>query len=185
MIRFVISVVLALTILAFFSFGIFAQEEEFQYVGMKNCKMCHTSKKSGESYKIWQESAHATAYQTLANEQSQKIAAEMGIEDPQKDEKCLKCHVTGYGEPASKYGKDYSMEEGVTCEACHGPGSEYKSMKIMKQIYAGEVEGSKYGLVEPDAALCKTCHNEESPTFKGFDYEKFVAQIAHPVPSGK
>jgi hypothetical protein len=159
-----------------------AQDKTFKYVGVKNCKMCHSSKKSGEAFKIWEASAHATAYETLANEESQKIAKEMGIDDPQKADACLKCHITGFGVDAALKEKGYAMEQGVTCETCHGPGSEYNPMKIMKQITAGEINGADYGLIEPDKALCVSCHNEESPTFKGFDYEEYVSQIAHPTP---
>ena len=39
------------------------------------------------------------------------------------------------------------------------------------------------GLIIPDEALCKTCHNEKSPTFKGFNYAEMNAKIAHPNPA--
>ncbi len=185
MFKFVMSSILILLVLSFFTLGIIAQDSQPKYIGVKNCKMCHISKKSGEAYNIWAASAHAKAYQTLATPEAKEIAKKNDIEDPQKSEKCLKCHVTGYGQPAADFEKSYSMEEGVTCEACHGPGSEYNSIKVMKQITAGEVDGAKFGLVIPDAALCKKCHNEESPTFKGFDFEKFATQIAHPIPGEK
>jgi len=90
-----------------------------KYIGTFKCKMCHNSAKKGKIYDTWAATKHATAYKTLASEESKKIAKEKGIEDAQKDEKCLKCHVTGYGEAT---GDKYSMDEGVTCEACHGPG---------------------------------------------------------------
>ena len=180
--RTVLSTVLILVVVSFFTLDGFAQDKTFNYVGVKNCKMCHSSKKSGEAYKIWLESAHATAYETLGNEESKKIAAEQGIEDAQKAGECLSCHITAYGVEDARLEKGYSMEEGVTCEACHGPGSEYNPMKIMKQITAGEVDGAEYGLIAPDKELCVSCHNEKSPTFKGFNYEEFVAKIAHPTP---
>jgi hypothetical protein len=41
------------------------------------------------------------------------------------------------------------------------------------------------GLIVPDEELCKTCHNSESPTFKGFNYEEYLAEIAHPDPTLK
>ncbi len=160
-----------------------AQNKDFKYVGSKNCKMCHSSKKSGEAFKIWETSAHAKAYLTLASEESKAIAKKMGIDDPQKSDKCLVCHVTGHGSPATKFEKTLAIEEGVGCEACHGPGSAYNPMKIMKQIRAGEVKAADYGLINPTETDCKKCHNEKSPTFKGFDFKKYSAQIAHPVPA--
>jgi hypothetical protein len=144
--------------------------------------MCHSSKKSGAAYKIWAESTHAKAYETLASEESKKIATERGIDDAQKAAECLSCHITGHGVAANLLEKGYSMEDGVTCEACHGPGSEYNPMKIMKQITAGELNGADYGLMDPDNENCISCHNEKSPTYKGFDYEEYVAKIAHPTP---
>lgn len=180
--KMVVKSLFILMVISFFALNIYAQDTVFKYVGTKNCKMCHSSKKSGEAYKIWESSAHATAYATLASEESKAIAKEMGIDDPQKSDQCLSCHVTGHGKEASLFDKGYSMEEGVTCEGCHGAGSEYNPMKIMKQITAGEVNGADYGLVQPDEASCKTCHNEKSPTFKGFNFKEYVAKIAHPTP---
>lgn len=180
--KMVISSLLILVVLSFFTFNAFAQDKDFKYVGTKNCKMCHSSKKSGEAYKIWAKSSHATAYETLASEESKAIAKKMGIEDPQKSDQCLSCHVTGHGKEAAMYEKGYAMEQGVTCEACHGPGSKYNPMKIMKQISAGEVKGADYGLADPNEANCVSCHNEKSPTFKGFDFKAYVAKIAHPTP---
>lgn len=170
------------TVLLMFSLNAFSQEQEFKYVGAKKCKMCHSSKKSGEAYPIWEKSKHAQAYATLASDEAKAIGKKMGIDDPQKSDKCLKCHVTGFGKPAKMFEASFSIEEGVECETCHGPGSEYKSMKIMKEIYAGKVDGAKYGLVKPTKEVCVGCHNEESPTFKGFDFAAAAKVIAHPIP---
>jgi uncharacterized paraquat-inducible protein A len=179
MVKVMLNVLLIIVFVSAFTLTAYAENK---YVGATNCKMCHSSKKSGAAYKIWEASAHAKAYETLASEESKEIADKKGIKNPQEAAECLSCHITGYGKPASAFDKKYAKEEGVTCEACHGPGSAYNSMKVMKQIAAGEVKGADYGLQDPDEALCKTCHNEKSPTFKGFKYAEFVEKIAHPTP---
>ncbi len=176
---------LMVVIVFVFAFNGFTQDKEFKYIGSQKCKMCHNSKKSGEQYSIWENSLHSKAFTTLASEEAKTIAQKQGIEDPQKSEKCLTCHVTGYGKAASMFEASFSQDEGVGCEACHGPGSEYKSMKVMKGITAGDLKAADYGLVMPDEAACKTCHNDKSPTFKGFDYKTFYAKIAHPIPAAK
>jgi hypothetical protein len=150
----------------------------FGYVGATVCKPCHNLPKTGKQFDKWMSKPHAQAYKTLANEQSQKIAKEMKIKDAQKSEKCLKCHVTAYGVPDSLLGKKYSIEDGVTCEACHGPGEKYKSMKIMKD----KELALKNGLIEPTEELCVGCHNKESPTYKPFKYEEAVKVIDHSYP---
>ena len=41
------------------------------------------------------------------------------------------------------------------------------------------------GLIIPDEKTCIQCHNDKSPTYKEFDYKKFYAKIAHPIPTEK
>ncbi len=114
--------------------------------------------------------------------EAKEWAKEADIEDPQKSEKCVKCHVTAYGVDAKLKGPKLKMAEGVSCEACHGPGSEYKKRKVMLDIYAGKVGGAKYGLVKPIKEVCVGCHNEESPAYQDFKFEELVAKIAQPIP---
>ncbi len=152
-----------------------------EIIGAPKCKMCHKAK-TGDQWKIWEESAHAGAFATLASEESKKIAADKGLGDPQKEEACLKCHAThaflGRDVVVNAKGK-YEDAEGVGCEACHGAGSDYKSKKVMEDSAAAKAAGL---IMNKSAEFCQKCHNEESPTFKGFDFEKRWAEIAHPVP---
>lgn len=160
-----------------------SQEKTFKYVGAKQCKMCHNSAKKGAQFKKWSEASHAKAYATLASEESKKIAKEKGIDDPQKSDACLKCHLTGHGLPASSFGPKFKIEEeGVGCEACHGMGSDYKKMKVMKDIHAGKVKGETLGMVKPTEEVCKTCHNPESPTYKEFKFAEAWKKIDHSMP---
>ena len=153
-----------------------------EIVGAPKCKVCHKAK-TGDQWKIWTESAHAKAFQTLASEESKKIAAEKGLGDPQQEDACLKCHATkaflGAEAVVSAKGK-YADTEGVGCEACHGPGSDFKTRKIMTNPEAAKAAGL---LIDKSEEACTKCHNEESPTFKGFDFEERWAEIAHPVPA--
>ncbi len=161
-----------------------AAAEEFNYVGSANCKMCHNKDASGKQFTIWENSAHAKAYATLASEESKKIAQGMGIADPQKADACLRCHVTAHGVAAERIGPRFKIEEGVGCESCHGPGSGYNKLNVKKQVMTSEITGASIGLWEINEALCVACHNEESPTFKGFNYAEAIKAIAHPYPAG-
>lgn len=38
------------------------------------------------------------------------------------------------------------------------------------------------GLLIPDEETCKACHNENSPTFQGFDFEEDWKKIEHHTP---
>ena len=155
-----------------------------EIVGAPKCKACHKTK-TGDQWKIWTESAHARAFETLASAASKKIAEDRGIGDPQQEEACLKCHTTrvflGVDVPVSEKGK-YADNEGVGCESCHGPGSDYKPGSIMKDPEAARAAGL---VMESTAEACTRCHNETSPTFKPFDFEHRWAEIAHPIPGGE
>jgi len=156
-----------------------AEEGAHQFVGVSKCKTCHKSEAKGDQFGIWSASKHAQAYEVLASEAAMAVAKEKGIDNPQTSDQCLVCHVTGYAAPAEQKSESYDQTEGVGCEACHGPGSEYKNMKIMKDAAASIAAG----LVIPTEETCVTCHNEKSPTFKGFKFEEAAKVIAHPNPA--
>jgi hypothetical protein len=158
---------------------------DHQYIGATKCKTCHKKPEAGEQYPIWEKSAHAQAYATLASEKSMEIAKSKGIENPQEADECLSCHVTGHGAPAELLGTKYDKTQGVTCESCHGAGGDYYKKKTMVGIMSGEIDGATVGLKTPDEKTCLTCHNEKSPTYKEFNYEERVKDIAHPIPEAK
>jgi hypothetical protein len=160
-----------------------AQEKPvYNYIGVDGCKMCHKMKKTGDQYDKWLNSAHAKAYEVLASDEAKAVATKAGVEgNPQEADQCLSCHVTAHGVDAARLDKKYKVEDGVGCESCHGPGSAYKSKKVMEDQTAAVAAG----LIVPTEETCKTCHNEKSPTYKEFDFAKAKAQIAHPVPKAE
>jgi Cytochrome c554 and c-prime len=131
-----------------------ASGQEATYVGVAKCKICHS-----KQHKVWSGSRHAKAFDALKTAE-------------QKDPKCLGCHVTGYRQ--TKQAPPELVN--VQCESCHGPGSLYIKIHPKK-----DKEGArKAGMIaHPDPESCKSCHNAESPYFKGFDYAKAWEQIKH------
>lgn len=162
-----------------------AAEKQRGFVGVSKCKTCHKSETQGKQFVIWSESQHAKAYATLGGDKAKAIAKEKGIDDPQKADACLKCHVTGHGVAAELLGDKYDMTEGVGCESCHGAGEDYRSKKTMVAVITGEIEPASVGLVLPTEKVCVTCHNSESPTFDGFNFKEMAAKIAHPIPEAR
>lgn len=162
--------------------GAQAQEKkaEHKFVGVKKCSTCHKAEAKGNQFAKWQASKHAKAFATLASEKSLAIAKEKGLaKAPQESPECLKCHVTGHGKAAELFDVGFAKEDGVGCESCHGAGMDYMKMNVMKDRALSVAAG----LVIPDEKTCTTCHNQESPTFAGFDYKKAVALVAHPNPA--
>jgi len=160
------------------SWGLAQEKGTFKYIGAEKCKMCHNTAKSGKQYDIWAASGHAKAYTTLATEKSKTIAKGLGIENPQTSEKCLTCHVTAFAVDAKLKDTTLTLIEGIGCEECHGPGSSYKKMTIMKD----RTQALANGMLIPDEKTCLRCHNEKSPTYKPFKYLERLKEIAHPTP---
>jgi len=148
-----------------------------KYAGLSQCQACHSTKEIGDQYGIWAKSKHADAYADLASKKAIKIGKELGIEKPHESGQCLICHVTAYDKPSSVKAPSFDQSEGVGCEACHGAGSDYMALEIMQD----REKAVKAGMVIPNEQTCLGCHNENSPTYKEFDFAKFSRKIAHPV----
>jgi hypothetical protein len=145
--------------------------------------MCHKGEKKGKQWELWQARKHARAYKTLGTPEAKEVAEKKGIKgSPQKADECLRCHVTAFGVKKELVDPTCTYEEGVGCEECHGPGSEYKKIKIMKD----QKLAFAAGLVEQKEAVCIKCHNKESPTYKKpFIYKEAADSIAHLSPKTK
>ena len=151
----------------------------FKYVGNKKCKACHKAQ-----YEAWEQDYHAKALDDLKPGIKAEAKTKANLDPNQDfsaDASCLECHATGYGKPAMKN----ALLDNVGCESCHGPGSKYRNVKIMnKKKYEADRETQhklavEAGLIEPNEELCLTCHNDRSPTWKGFDYEEMIKDVDH------
>lgn len=154
----------------------------FKYVGATTCVgACHKTDAQGKQLDIWQNSKHSQAYKVLQTPEADKIAKDKGFTTPAAETpQCLKCHVLGKDMDPTEFESTFSKEDGVQCETCHGPGSEYKKLAIMKD----KEKSKENGLIvhAEKEAFCTGCHNSESPTFKGFNYDEMWAKIQHSKP---
>ena len=151
------------------------------YLGPKMCGICHKKDETGNQFAKWQAGPHAKAFETLGTDKAKEVAKKLGIDDPQKSGKCLECHSTAYNFTESSVTEKIKPEDGVTCESCHGPGKKYMAKSVMEDR-AKAIEG---GLIYPATQSCTLCHNDKSPTWKGFDEKAMVEKIAHPDPKVK
>lgn len=159
------AIIVALALVVFMASLLPAQDkkaDEHQYIGAKKCKLCHSRDKV---YPTWAETPHAKAWDVLDS------AA-------QKNEKCVGCHSTGTT-------ADGELLTGVQCEACHGPGSDYKTMSIMKD----KEKAIAHGLILPDSTTCQKCHNENVPKEfqpkEGYNFAEMMKTGLHAMPAGE
>jgi hypothetical protein len=151
------------------------------YVGVKMCGICHKKDDSGNQLAKWQAGPHAKAFESLGTDKAKEVVKKLGIDDPQKSGKCLQCHSTAYNFTESVATEKIKPEDGVTCESCHGPGKKYMAKSTMED----RAKAVEAGLVYPATQSCTLCHNDKSPTWKGFDEKAMVEKIAHPDPKVK
>ena len=71
------------------------------------------------------------------------------------DAKCKVCHKIQHASWAES--SHAGLDPVLDCESCHGPGSEYKKMSIMKN----REQAIAAGLVLPKAGFCKNCHTDD------------------------
>ncbi|MCL4460437.1 MAG: cytochrome c family protein [Nitrospirae bacterium] len=180
--RLVYSLALVLVVTAGALGGIHAHANEntyfHRYVGDETCEVCHSSARIGNQFQIWKSSPHARAYRDLGSPEALSIARKMGISNPKNDMRCLSCHTTAAGTHLPQVISTFRKRDGVQCESCHGPGEDYAHFSTM----IDPVKSRKAGLAAHPEKSCVTCHNPSSPTFRGFDARKSLAEIAHPVP---
>jgi hypothetical protein len=123
-----------------------------QYVGSRACRGgCH---EHDAAHKIWKESKHSKAIQTLADK------------GRDKDPECVVCHAVGLGFESGFSDVNATPDlAGVGCESCHGVGSGHAENP---EKGFGHARGEK---------SCLPCHDpEHSPKF---DFQEYWAKIEH------
>jgi hypothetical protein len=113
-----------------------------EYVGLDTCAACHAD--------------IADSYAKTPHAKSLEVLKAAGSDT---NPECLACHTTGLA--GSKY-----VDGAVTCEACHGAGSEH--------VATGDTAAVKKAVGED---TCVKCHTADwSPNF---DYETYRAKGLH------
>jgi hypothetical protein len=149
-----------------------------RYVGSRACGTCHGEEGEGNPFIGWMRSRHGHAYWRLGADWALFLARlrphydDLG--DPIEDSRCLLCHVTGLQRDESLFASSFREEEGIGCEACHGPGSLYMDPEVMADREAFLAAGG----VVPDEAMCRGCHRNS----ERFDFEEMWPKIAHGGP---
>ncbi|MBI5280557.1 MAG: beta-propeller fold lactonase family protein [Candidatus Solibacter usitatus] len=152
------------------------------YIGVRACGACHDGPQMGYQYSKWLLSRHAQGYAALAKPESREIAKRSGLRgEPLKEPVCLGCHSTA--STAEEWEKDeaFRAEDGLQCEACHGPGSEYATDAVMRN----RDEAMKAGLCLPGTDTCLGCHMEKGSHTavlgnSTVDIPQAIKRIAHP-----
>jgi hypothetical protein len=114
-----------------------AQQAPTSYIGAGGCNSsnCHgaaaelalaDSRIKGNEYATWANAdKHARAYRVLLETRGKRMAEILKITDAGHDKRCVNCHVVGSPEK--------SINDGVACEACHGPAEKWLGPHSVKK----------------------------------------------------
>jgi hypothetical protein len=101
----------------------------FSYTGIDSCAECHDQKRDerniGDECKIFRRSdPHDKALASLTKDpKSAEMARGLSIPDAATSPRCLSCH--GMSVPEAQRGEKFRLDDGVGCEACHGPAQKW------------------------------------------------------------
>ena len=142
-----------------------------KHLGVVNCasSLCHGAVSPWKDSPILQNEyitwsrvdKHATrAYHVLLEERSQRIVKNLGFKQPaQRVKLCLDCHA--HNPPPAARGERFKLEDGVSCEACHGPAEGWIASHVAPEArHADNVARGLYPTSDPvaQARLCLSCH---------------------------
>ena len=146
----------------------------YSYMGAASCSgsACHGSttprtklKIPQNEFFIWsQKDRHTKAYEVLLNPDSKRIAQNLKLDKPEQSARCLVCHALRV-EP-DRQGALVEIEEGVTCEACHGPSEKWLGPHIRKDFDA--LKATSLGMyptkdLAKRSTKCLACHLGAGP----------------------
>ena len=113
---------------------------EGENIGAETCKSCHT-----EQHKDWRKDRHRKAMSALTKPQAGTV-------------ECVRCHATPVSSgPEPEAVDGYRVEEGVSCESCHGPG-EGHAAEPKKDNIIGLGESCPECVIEE---ICTSCHTKK------------------------
>lgn len=140
-----------------------------KHLGVASCasSVCHGSSQvfqgsnvRQDEFAVWQQvDRHAEAFQVLYNDESKRIARNLGLESAHTADMCLDCHSDNIA--PSLRGEKFQLSDGVGCEGCHGGAERWISAHTAEDAtHERNVELGLYPLEDPvhRAELCLGCH---------------------------
>ncbi len=172
-------------------------EKESLYVGAIVCKTCHGPTQENDPFTVWSVSKHSRTFVQLGTGYIEMIdpdakgfvpdgfggsilkeAQRLGI-----DTDCLQCHTTANNITDKNKAETFHLEDGVQCEACHGPGGAHV-VWMEQSNSAGHERPQKSVMTKSTIADCSASCHRMKPTHEAvmtieFDLQKAWRIIAH------
>ena len=158
-----------------------------KYTGPGSCSSpsCHgavqprsTTSVQQNEYSTWViQDKHAQAFAVLSNPTSVRIAKILGLSSAASAPRCLACH--SLNPPAADRARMFDTSDGVGCESCHGPASNWLGPHTTREwSHQQSVDVGMHDLrdLSNRTQQCLTCHLGTAEKF--VDHELIAA--GHP-----
>ena len=142
--------------------AVLPQDDGKVHEGVASCasSVCHgaTVERGGANvlqneYVTWTRyDKHAGAYNVLLNEDSQRIAKNLGLPNAHEADLCLDCHADNV--PVAQRGVEFDITDGVGCEACHGGSEDWIARHTAPE--ATHADNVAHGLYATDDLAART-----------------------------
>ena len=143
-----------------------------------NVKPFSATRIRGDEYTIWlSEDKHSEAFKVLSGTLSKRITRNLGLPDALSAALCLDCHALN--PPPEVRGRTFEIEEGVSCESCHGPAAGWLGPHTTKGwTHQQSLERGMYDTKDliKRTERCLSCHLGSEERF--VDHEMIAA--GHP-----
>ena len=174
-------------------------QAKLKFNGALSCKGagCHDEAKEkangysfSNEYTLWNKGGddadphHNKTWKALTNDLGKQITQKLKIANGAASDRCLSCHALN--PPKELQGENFKLNEGVSCNACHGPSEKWRAAHSKKGWYEAEAKSnsseqmlSKWGLyetlpIQQRAERCTACHLAIDPN---------LVAAGHPQPT--
>src|SRR5436305_5899911 len=140
-----------------------------KYIGPGSCSAsaCHGGVAPAANSRILQNEfstwvvrdKHAQAYEALQTPVAKRMSNILEIGNPATEPKCLACHALAPSKV--ERGREFEINEGVSCESCHGPSSAWLGPHSMRGW--SRKQSLALGMYDTEALIsraekCTSCH---------------------------
>jgi Cytochrome c554 and c-prime len=173
-------------------------ENKIQYQGSTSCERCHNNGNQDlqplptkyfvkyDEFTTWkQKDKHSLAYSNLLRPRGKRMATLLNADVTKFATGCIGCHGAGEAEQKNRgENNTFDMNEGVSCENCHGPSSQwYLTHADPRFRNKSTADREKIGMIDlrspaAQSTQCLTCHIGNSEEGKVVTHEMYAA--GHP-----
>jgi hypothetical protein len=172
-----------------------ADPKDWKYLGAGQCMQCHTEGPRGNrneqfalmtEYATWRiQDKHSLAFLVLKGPRGTRVGELLKTDVTKPAAGCLNCHSMWSVQESGRGGDDFELADGVSCDACHGPASEWLFPHQQPKAWRKKSAKEKQELGMTDlrdpvtrAKVCTSCHVGDATQGKVVTHAMFAA--GHP-----